>query len=234
MIKAFPFRTGFSTVLSSSNTLAVDDKQNLIGSLAHWVAAGKLEAKLVIPAIRKHAIEDGPPKSLAALLEAFEGAPDEAGAALALHLRAALRKEALRFYERRKSGLPIGEQEQAELSGLSLDVAEEWKFGSDVTGAVSSAMWTAWDLGFLAVNQEKAPGLFREVKQQSARDLATAYAATAPQIARLSARLWERLNCAWPEATPGREGALEHSRIQRMAFREAWLATAGRILKALP
>jgi len=186
----------------------VDDKQNSIGSLAHWVAAGKLEAKLVIPAIRKIAIEDSPPQTLVALLEAFEGAPDEAGAALALHLRGALRKEALRFYERRKSGLPIGEQEQAESSGLSLDVAEEWKFGSDVTGAVSSAIRTARDLGFLAVNQEKAPGLFREVKQQSARDLATACTFLAPRFARLSARLWESLYRAWPETMPGRRTSI--------------------------
>ena len=52
----------------------MEDKQNLIGSLAHWVAAGKLEAKLVAPAIRILADDGREPQSLAALLEAFEDA----------------------------------------------------------------------------------------------------------------------------------------------------------------
>ena len=70
------------------------EKQDLIGSLAYWLAAGKLEAASVFPGVQK--LTEESPKSIPALLEALEGEGDETLVALAGYLRQTLRKEALR------------------------------------------------------------------------------------------------------------------------------------------
>src|SRR5258708_16310925 len=146
----------------------MEEKEHLIAPLAYWLAAGKLDARSVLPAIQM--LAEGSAKSLPALLEAFEGEADEALVFLACPLRQTLRKEALRVREARKQKLPLGEQES--VSGLALETVEEWRFAANPARAVETAISMSRDLAFLAGNQEKAPRLFREVRQQSARALA--------------------------------------------------------------
>ena len=82
----------------------MEDKEQLIGSLAYWLAAGKLEPQFVLPAIQKLADDSAAPKSLLDLLEACGGEKDEALNSLGLHLRETLRAQALRLHKARKLG----------------------------------------------------------------------------------------------------------------------------------
>src|ERR1017187_2388455 len=177
------------------------EKQDLIGPLAYWLASGKLDARSVLPAVEKLAA--GTPKSLAAILEALEGETDGVLIALARYLRQTLRKEALRVHQARSQGLPVGDQEN--LSGLVLETVEEWKVAADPTGAVETAVRISRDLAYLAANQEKAPRLFREVQQQSAKALADACAVITELVERLPQALLDRLANAWADDMPGRE-----------------------------
>jgi hypothetical protein len=206
------------------------EKQDLIGSLAYWLAAGKLEAASVFPGVQK--LTEESPKSIPALLEALEGEADETLVALASYLRQTLRKEALRVHEARKRKLPVVPQES--MIGLTLEAVEEWKAGADSAAAVETAIRMSRELAFLAVNQEKAPRLFREVQQRSSRALAEASAAINVLIERLPKPLLDQLAGSWSVDMPGREMVLVELEQRRSAFRQRWLEQANRVLMSLP
>ena len=74
----------------------MESELKLINSLAHWLAKGKLESAVVLPALGTLSGESTPPVSLLELLQLVE----EAGTRpelqiLAGHVRKTLRKEAL-------------------------------------------------------------------------------------------------------------------------------------------
>jgi len=209
----------------------VEDKQKLIASLAHWLAAGQLELRFVLPAIQELTDDAGQPAPLLALLDALDGATDEALASLATHLRAVLRMAALRVYEKRKQGQPVPEYDEALLSGLSLEVAEEWRFERDPTPAVETAIRGARDLGVLALNHEKAPQLFREVQYRSSEALAAAYAAIASQMER---GVLTRLQSVWPGELPGRDAVLVALAGRIRDRRKMLVAKMRRLLLELP
>src|SRR6266496_3717503 len=115
------------------------DREQLIAALAHWLAAGKLDAGFVVPALEVLRGEQGEPESLLAVLDGLEG-PDEALRLLRRHIRERLRAEALRAYEQRRQGERIGQDTAAVLGGLSLEAAPEWRFGGDPTAVVETAL----------------------------------------------------------------------------------------------
>jgi hypothetical protein len=233
----------FHSVLSISNRSAkavwsgrfecctgMKEKQHLIGPLAYWLAAGKLDARSVLPAIEKLA-EDSP-KSLPALLEVLEGETDGVLISLARYLRQTLRKEALRVRQARRQELPVGDQEN--LSGLVLATVEAWKVVGDPTAVVESAVRMSRDLAFLAANQEKAPRLFREVQQQSAKALADAGAVITELVERLPKPLVERLANAWADDMPGRDRVLVQLEERRSVFQQNWFEQAGQVVRNMP
>jgi len=206
------------------------EKQHLIGPLAYWLAAGKLDARSVLPAIEKLA-EDNP-KSLPALLEALEGETDEVLISLARHLRQTLRKEALNLYQARRQGLPAGDTES--MSGLAVETVEEWRFAADPKKAVETAMKMSRDLAFFAANQDKAPRLFREIQQRTAKALADACAVITDLVERVPKPLLDRLASAWADDMPGREQVLAQLEERRGVFLRKWLEQARRVVKNPP
>ncbi len=221
------------------------DKQHLIGPLAYWLAAGKLDARSVLPAIEKLA-EDSP-KSLPALLEALEGETDEALVSLARHLRQTLRKEALSLYQARRQGprkealnlyqakrqgLPAGDTES--MSGLASETVEEWRLAADPKEAVETAMKMSQDLAFFAANQDKAPRLFREIQHRTDKALANACAMITDLVERLPKPWLDRLANAWADDLPGRERVLAQLEERRGAFLRKWLEQARRVVNNTP
>jgi hypothetical protein len=206
------------------------DKQHLIGPLAHWLAEGKLDARAALPAIEKLAEES--PKSLPAILNALEDETDEVLISLARHLRHTLHKEALRLHQAHSQKIPVDDENS--VSGLALETVEEWKFVTGPSAAVKIAGQVSRDLAFLAANQEKAPRLFREVQQQSAKALANAGAIIFELVDHLPQSLMDRLANAWADDMPGRAMVLAQLDERRRAFREKWLEQAGRVVKNLP
>ena len=187
----------------------MEEKENLVGSLAHWLAAGKLEVRLVLPVIQNLA---GAPQSLVTLLEQLDESCDPAATALASHVREILTKEALRLYEKRKAGQKVSEQEQALLGELTLGIPPEWTLEGDPIATVEAAVRLARDLAFLAANQEKAPQLFRHVKDETNRSLLIACSAIVPRIERHSPEIISQLEKSWPADLPGRGAVLAHIR----------------------
>jgi hypothetical protein len=187
----------------------VEDKQNLVGSLAHWLAAGKLEVRLVLPVIQNLA---GAPQSLVILLEQLDESSDPAAIALAAHIRETLRKEALRFYENRKTHQEIFVQDQALLGELTLEIPAEWTLEGDPGATVDTAIRTARDLKFLAANQDKAPQLFHHVKDETSVALTAAYAGIFPRIKRAPLAVLEQLETSCSPDVPGRDAVLTHIR----------------------
>ena len=181
----------------------MDDPNNLIAPLAHWLAAGKLDVRLVLPAIQKLAGEGRKPVSLLMVLAGLEGETDEAFVNLASHLRDVLRREALRLYEKRKQREPISNDDSALLQGLSFDPAPEWNWPGDPATAMESVIRTTREIALLAGREQEAPQLFHEVKQRLSQNLAAAHAAIAPLIVQLPSLLKE-LDEAWPANLPGR------------------------------
>ena len=206
------------------------EKQHLIGPLAYWLAAGKLDARSVLPAIEKLA-EDSP-KSLPAILEALEGETDEALISLARHLRQTLRKEALNLYQAKRQGLPAGDTEN--MSGLASETVDEWRFAADPKEAVQTAMEMSRYLAFFAANQDKAPRSCREVKLRTAKALANACAMITDLVERVPKPLLDRLVKGWANDLPGREQVLAKLDERREVFRQKWLEQVRRVVKNLP
>jgi hypothetical protein len=208
----------------------MNDNPRLLGPLAYWLAAGKLDARMVLPAMQQLA-EDSP-KSLPAMLDALEGATDEPLVALAGYLRTTLRREARRIYQANKQHLPVGEVVM--VGGLPLAAVDEWKCPADPTEALTTALRMIRDLASLAPYQELAPNLFHRVQQESARTLTKAGA----QVAALAVMLPEswsgRLALAWADDPPGREMVMSHLAEQRANLRGIWREQAGRVVRDLP
>jgi hypothetical protein len=204
---------------------AAEEKQNLAGPLAYWLAAGELEARLVLPAIRKLAGGSGQPKPLLSILEDLEGEPNEVLASLKAHVREGLRKHAQRIHAKGIGN--ITEQERAALSGLSLQFVPEWEPGAAPTAAVEAAIGKVRELAFLSADREKAPRQWAEAEAQTAAALATAHTGLAAQINRLPAALFRQLESAWPSDLPGREPVVAELRERRQTARRAWFEKAG-------
>ncbi|HXU76648.1 MAG TPA: hypothetical protein VN794_08765, partial [Methylomirabilota bacterium] len=104
------------------------------------------------------------------------------------------------------------------MAGLNLEPMEDWALGGEPAASVEMAMRVTRDLAFLAANQGKAPRLFEEVKSESARAFARAFADLAPQLSPASNDLLKRLEAAWPTGTPGRDAVLLWLREKRTLF----------------
>ncbi|MGO8677948.1 MAG: hypothetical protein ACLQVX_19030 [Limisphaerales bacterium] len=206
---------------------ATGDKLNLAGPLAYWLAAGELEARLVLPAIQALADEGGEPKPLLAILEELEeleGDTNEALASLKAHVLESLRKEALSIHAKGISGST--KKERAALSGLSLEPVPEWEPAKAPAAAVEAVLRKVRELAFLAAYRGRAPRLVAEVEAQTAAAMAGAHTALAAGIDRLPPAPFRQLEGAWSSDLPGREPVLAELRERRQAIRQARLESA--------
>ena len=227
----------------------METKQELVGTLAHWLAAGKLEARAVLPALEKLA-GGGETGSLLATLAALGGEADPTLAALAGHLRETLRKEALRVHVSHGRSLPP--DANAVLAGISLEILEPWEFRGDPTEAVDTVVSLVGDREFLAARQENAPELFCEVRARADEALAQAHAKLAGPLEWLPPSLLEALTAAVQRANAPVPLSVPHGATEEAAeaavslclanlahrwksVRQAWLEKAGACLRqALP
>ena len=174
----------------------MEKQPDLIGTLIHWVAAGKLEAGTVRPVLEKLAGTSDAP-SLVNALDKLAGENEPSFLALSAHLREVLRREALRVQATRDPLAPSAPN--AMLAGLCLDPVEPWSFPGDLVAAVDAAASAVRDLGFLDAHRDAAPHLFRAVEAQASERLATAHTLLAGAMLRTSGRSWQELALANPK-----------------------------------
>jgi len=111
---------------------AVDDTKNLIASLAHWLAVGKLDARLVLPAIQKLAGEDGKSASLLMVLAGLEGENRSESCQPGQPTCAMFCEGKLCGFMRKEAGRePISNDDSALLTDLSFDPSPEWNWLGD-------------------------------------------------------------------------------------------------------
>ena len=195
------------------------EKRHLIGPLAHWLAAGKLDAQSVLPAIEQLSADD--PKSLPEILGALEGEADGVWATLAEALRLTLHKDALRIYQAKQAGIALRDEES--LSGLPLVAVDPWLADANVTAALSDALRIACELRFLADKQEQMPGLFACVQREGMQVLHSASKQVEALIERLPQPWIQRLEAAWASNLPGRERVLSELDNWRDAYQKIYL-----------
>ena len=206
------------------------EKRHLIGPLAHWLAAGKLDAQSVLPAIEQLSADD--PKSLPEILGALEGEADGVWATLAEALRLTLHKDALRIYQAKQAGIALRDEES--LSGLPLVAVDPWLADANVTAALSDALRIACELRFLADKQEQMPGLFACVQREGMQVLHSASKQVEALIERLPQPWIQRLAAAWASNLPGRERVLSELDNWRDAYQKNWHQQAARVIKNPP
>lgn len=219
----------------------METNPDLIGTLAHWLAAGKLEARVVLPALERLAGGGEPSPSLFRALEAVGGQRDGVLGVLGAHLRETLRKEALRVHASRHQSPPVGSS--VLLEGLSLEIAEAWSFTGKPEAAVEEAIRLVRDLSFVAAHQAEAPGLFREIKGRASKALADAHAALTGPLERSPWGRLKELETAWDGGwryAPGDQGGdkpfapLVEIEQCWLAARKGWIQQWGGCLRSRP
>ena len=143
----------------------------LIGSLADWLAAGKLQSRWVLPALQQLTAGATPRASIPAMLESLADEKEVALSQLAKHLKEILHQEALRYREKQSLGQLIPDADQALLGDLPLDAFPEWCFCGEWPAAVRTAVEVIRDRDFLAPWREKVPRIFDVVDNACAEAL---------------------------------------------------------------
>ena len=210
------------------------DNSALIGALAYWLKAGKLEAGLVLPAVTVLAGENAAPASLLAVYEGLETETDESIRALARHVRATLQQEAFRCHQKRKQGLNLSETDLAQFQGLPPFAAAEWAIESSPTATVENAVLLTCDLACLAARQEKAPELFHRLSNQTFAAMSAAYAVLAPTLVAPSPVLLRQMEMVWTENLPGRDRVLAALQQRATEAKSIGLKNAGYLIRNPP
>ena len=142
------------------------NRDDLIRSLIQYAASGKLDPRETQLVLRK-LLEDGsPPVSSGALLEELQVRDGPEFQALASHLRASRRKDALAHHGLKLRSQPVPPELRSSLSDLPLDARLGWGTRESTKSRVQTALSVLGDRCFLAEHREKAPGLVVTVEKQ--------------------------------------------------------------------
>ncbi len=147
---------------------------DLTRSLVHWLAQGKLDARVVLPALRKLSAESSPAPSLLELLEtvASEGGPEVAS--LTHHLRDICRREALTARGRLAAGNDLPPETALALAGLRFDAPRGWRDVSGIQRTLSSALAAGRDQLLVQAQGEAAPVTAQAVQEHFQREVSNA------------------------------------------------------------
>jgi hypothetical protein len=135
------------------------NRDELIRSLLHYAAAGKLDPRLLQPVLRKLEGEAPAPETLGALVGALLDQNDPALHPLAGQLREARRKDALAHHGLRSRRQAIPEELRASLLDLPLDAPLGWSVRDSAMPQVQSVLRLLADRFFFAAHRDKAPAL---------------------------------------------------------------------------
>jgi hypothetical protein len=135
------------------------NREELVQSLLHYSAAGKLDAKQVRSALRSLTGEERAPASIGALLEALAERDDPTLRALSQQLRAARLKEALAHHALRNRGQAVPDDLRTSLADLPLDAPVGWARREGALSRIQSVLRLLADRCFVAPHREKAPTL---------------------------------------------------------------------------
>jgi hypothetical protein len=179
----------------------------LVGSLAHWLAAGKLQSQWVLPALPP-LTADLTPETIPGLLETLADESETELAQLAGHLRKILHKEALLQHEAGAKGQPPPLWDRALLGNLP-PVTPRWHLDHQWPNALQTGLEQVLDREFLTAGREKTPHLYRLVEQTGTESLKQAGRATALHGDFIPGALLDRLGNDWGKGEPARDLILQ-------------------------
>ena len=131
-------------------------KDDLIRSLVHWLAQGKLDAQQVLPALQQLAEPSTPPCSLLELLESLASKPEPGWGPLQRHLRETCWRLALNANASRTNGRVPEKEATLALLGLPWNAPLQWRAGLS-TESVESALRAAEDWLLVQAHGNEAP-----------------------------------------------------------------------------
>jgi len=142
------------------------NRDELVRSLLHYSAAGKLDPRVLQPALRTLEGDAPTPATTGALLQALEDLNDVALRPLAGQLREARRKDALAYHGHKTRRQNVPEELRASLLDLPLDARAGWTVRDSAMPRIQSVLRLLADRFFLARHREKAPALAAAIEKK--------------------------------------------------------------------
>jgi len=148
------------------------NRDDLVRSLLHYSAAGKLDPRVVQPVLRKLEGETSAPATTGALLQALEDLDDPALRPLAAQVREARRKDALALHGLKTRRQNVPEELRASLLDLPLDARPGWSVRDSAMSRIQSLLRLLGDRFFAARHRDKAPALTATIEKKVEEELA--------------------------------------------------------------
>ena len=132
---------------------------DLTRALVHWMAQGKLDARVVLPALQQFSTESAaaPP-----LIEVLETVASESGPeveSLMEHLRGVCHREALAARTQLVAGLGVPPEAARTLAGLPFGASSRWRDVAVFQPTLSNALVASCDHLLLCADADAAPGV---------------------------------------------------------------------------
>jgi len=145
------------------------NREDLVRSLVHYVAAGKLDARVVDQVLRSLGGGEAPPAAGGDLLEALLEIEGPSARLLTAQLR-----DALAHFGFRSKGQPVPEEVRNSLRDLPSDLPLGWLASENVQGRVRRALALLADRLFFEPHREQAPALGVALEKQYQEAVAVA------------------------------------------------------------
>ncbi|MBN2505245.1 MAG: hypothetical protein JXQ71_00985 [Verrucomicrobia bacterium] len=147
---------------------------DLSRSLVHWMAEGKLDARVVLPALRQLGPEPAPARSLIELLEDIATENRAELAPLPVHLREVCRQEALAARGALAAGGRPPPDTARALAGLPLQPPRPWREVAAIEQALARALTAAHDQLLAQAHPGPAPVATDAVRERCQRETGAA------------------------------------------------------------
>lgn len=175
---------------------------DLTRSLVHWLAQGKLEARVVLPALERLSPESATASSLLDLLETAASASGPEVASLTDHLRDACRREALVAHDRLVAGKVLPSETALTLAGLPFDAPRGWRDVAAIQRTLRGALAAGRDRLLVQAHGEAAPVTARIVQEHCQQEAGEALRQIHTQGAILDERLLAAAQAGAPRPCP--------------------------------
>ena len=142
------------------------NREDLVRSLIHYVAAGKLDARVVDQVLRSLGGGEAPPAAGGDLLEALLELQGPSARLLTAQLRDARRKDALAHYGFRSKNQPVPEELRNSLRDLPAELPLGWRTSENAPVRIRRAVAVLADRLFFDAHRDKAPALGVALEKQ--------------------------------------------------------------------
>lgn len=142
------------------------EREELVRALVRYAAAGNLEPRQVLPALRQLTEGAGPDPDPAQVVEALRLLEEPALRELAAQIASSLRKEALRFHNIRAAGGKVPEDLRKRLGDLPAGTALGWTTAENAVGPIQLALSTLREWFFVMDRRDAVPETCQKVERK--------------------------------------------------------------------